>query len=197
MDALITKVERKAGVTGRTEEFEREAMVHMGALYNMALRLTQNPRDAEDLVQEVMLKAYKSFYQFQKDTNCKAWLTRIITNTFINGYRKKMHRGKSVTFDSFDFIPSHREGLAPVEVDSGTPWFREMLDDDVKKALDSLPGRFREVLLMAFVDGQSYKDIAKAVKCPLGTVMSRLHRGRAMLRKALHGYAIDEGIIRS
>ena len=149
------------------------------------------------LVQEVMFKAFKNFHQFQRDTNCKAWLYRIMTNTFINGYRRRVNQPRSVELDSLDFFPSDREGVEPEHVASEAPWFYETLDDDVKQALQSLPARFRRVLLLAFVDDMSYKDIACIIDCPLGTVMSRLHRGRVMLRKALHNYAIDEGIIRS
>lgn len=196
MEALKAKPEITKR-SGKVKDFERDAVVYMGDLQNMACRLTQNHRDAEDLVQEVMLKALRNFHRFEDGTNCKAWLCTILKNTFINNYRKVVRRPTNVGFVE-GISPARRHHLLPIEpgeVSSETPWFSEMIDDDVKHALDVLPSDFRKVLLLASVEGLSYREIAQSLNLPLGTVMSRLHRGRSMLRKALHEYALREGII--
>jgi len=191
-NASKTKVDR------RKNSFEKDAVIHMNDLQHMACRLTQNTRDAEDLVQEVMLKALKNFHRFEKGTNCKAWLYTILKNTFINDYRKTARRPRNV--ELFDGLGSrtrrHSLAVAKEDITSENSWFGEMLEDDVKHALDNLPSEFRNVLLMNIIEGLSYKEIAQTMGMPLGTVMSRLYRGRAMLRKSLHNFALREGIIR-
>jgi len=196
MEALKT-APKKGSRAKQAKNFERDAVVYMAELQNIACHLTQNHRDAEDLVQEVMLKALKNFHRFENGTNCKAWLCTILRNTFINNYRKVVRRPKSVALIEGLSPSSRRRSLPvePAEVSSTAPWFSEMIDDDVKHALDVLPSDFRKVLLLASIEGLSYKEIAQNLCLPLGTVMSRLHRGRSMLRKALHEYALREGVI--
>ena len=176
--------------------FEREALVHMDALYSMALFLTRNPQDAGDLVQDTYLRAYRFFHQFQQGTSCRAWLFTILRNTFINGYRKKVREPNLVDYaDVEPFLHLVRD--CPGEDDSPE---RRALDrqfgDDVTEALDQLPSEFRVVVLLCDVEGFSYEEIAEIVACPIGTVRSRLSRGRQLLQRQLAEYAVREGIVR-
>lgn len=176
-------------------EFELEAMVHTEALYRTALRMTKNPGDAEDLVQETLLKAYKSFDRFEKGTNAKAWLFKIMTNTFINSYRAKQKESTNVSFDEIDdsFLHSQITGQTS---ESGNPekdFFNKILDQDVVAAIEKLPEEFRMVVVLAFNEGFAYQEIADILGIQVGTVKSRLHRGRKILQKLLWEYANNSG----
>ncbi len=180
-------------------DFAEQAMPLMGSLYSGALRMTRNPADAEDLVQETYLKAYRAFGSFQEGTNLKAWLYRILTNTFINTYRAKKRRPDESDLDEVEDLYLYRRlgGLEAVE--AGRSAEDELLDHvtdvEVKQAIESLPEQFRVAVLLADVEGFSYKEIAEILDIPIGTVMSRLHRGRKGLQKRLYEYAVERGLV--
>ncbi len=180
-------------------DFAAQAMEHMSSLYSGALRMTRNPADAEDLVQETYLKAYRGFGGFQEGTNLKAWLYRILTNTFINTYRAKKRRPDESDLDEVEDLYLYRRlgGLEAAEV--GRSAEDELLDHvtdtEVKEAIESLPEQFRVAVLLADVEGFSYKEIAEILDIPIGTVMSRLHRGRKGLQKRLYEYAVERGLV--
>ena len=175
------------------------AMPYMDQLYSAALRMTRNPSDAEDLVQETYLRAYRGFGGFKDGTNLKAWLYKILTNTFINTYRAKKRRPEETEFDDVeDFALYGRlRGLEAADA-SRTPETEvldAMPDEVVKEALESLPEQFRMAVLLADVEGFSYKEIADIMEVPIGTVMSRLHRGRKQLQQRLWEFARDRGLL--
>jgi len=175
-------------------EFEALALPHMDSLYRTALRMARNPDDAEDLVQETYMKAFRSFATFEPDTNIRAWLFRILTNSYINRYHKEMANPAKTRFEDVDsFLASEEAAEAAPMPGAPESAFAELLDDEVKKALDELPAEFRQAVVMALVEGLSYKDIARALDCPIGTVMSRLYRGRQLLRTKLADYARQRG----
>jgi RNA polymerase sigma-70 factor (ECF subfamily) len=179
------------------ERFEREAMPLMPNLYSAALRLTRNPSDAEDLVQETFLRAYRGFASFQEGTNLRAWLYRILTNSFINTYRKKQR--EPVTVEGPDDVDEwylfDRLGSRNVETSAESEVLDRIPDEDVQRALEALPEGFRMAVLLADVEGFSYKEIAEILDVPIGTVMSRLHRGRRALEKGLYDVAKERGLI--
>ena len=177
-----------------------EAVPHLDALYATAVRLTKNHGDAEDLVQEAMLKAYRYFDRYEQGTNCKAWLFKIMTNTFINRYRRSQKR-KEYLVDEDDFRPLQERAVAPSKnplhdhFQEQETMFFKLFGDEVKDALEDIPVDFRMVVLLADLQDFAYKEIAEIKDCPIGTVMSRLYRGRRMLQARLVEYAVEQGYI--
>ncbi len=179
------------------ERFERDVLPLLPSLYGAALRMTRNPADAEDLVQDTYLRAFRGFSGFAEGTNLKAWLYRILTNSFINTYRKKQRQPQTVEGpdDLDEWYLFDRLGGRNVELSAETEVLDRIPDDAVKAALESLPENFRLPVLLADVEGFSYKEIADIMDTPIGTVMSRLHRGRKALQKALWDTAKERGLI--
>jgi RNA polymerase sigma-70 factor, ECF subfamily len=180
-------------------DFAELAMPYMPALYGAALRMTRNPTDAEDLVQETYLRAYRGFEGFREGTNLKAWLYKILTNTYINIYRAKKRRPDQVDLDEMPDFSLYRQigGLEAVEA-SATPETEVLSaipDDEVKAALESLPEQFRMAVILCDIEQFSYKEIAEILDIPIGTVMSRIHRGRKLLQKRLWDYAAERGLV--
>jgi RNA polymerase sigma-70 factor, ECF subfamily len=178
------------------ERFERDAVPLLSGMYSSALRMTRNPSDAEDLIQETFLRAYRGFAGFQEGTNLKAWLYRILTNTFINSYRKKQREPKTVPDENVeDWYLYDRLAAQSSEASAEATVLEAIPDEDVKAALDALPEAFRMAVLLADVEGFSYKEIAEILDIPIGTVMSRLHRGRRALEKALWQRTRERGLV--
>ena len=179
------------------QRFERDALPMMPELYAAAVRLTRNPTDAEDLLQETYLRAYRAFASFEEGTNLRAWLYRILTNAYINVYRKRQREPQTVSTDDVDewylydqLAERGREPSAETEVLERLP------DEEVQAALQSLPEQFRLAVLLADVEGFSYKEIAEILDIPIGTVMSRLHRGRRALEKRLWNVVRERGLVK-
>ena len=177
----------------KKKDFETEAMPHINLLHNYAYRMTGNQLDADDLVQETYLRAFRFFHKFEKGTNCKAWLFRIMKNLFINKYRKNQKEPGKVDYNEvenfFDSIKSDRVESTDLQ----QKLFSNLLDDDMVNALNSLPDDFKTVVILCDLEGLSYEEIAEFVQCPIGTVRSRLHRGRKLLQQKLLQYAKDKG----
>ncbi len=180
---------------GLHKEFEQEAIPHMDILYNYALRMTGNADDARDLLQETFLKAYRFWDKYEKGTNVRAWLFRIMKNTYINLYRKAVKEPDTVDYNDIqNFYNIIRENSADAN-DLQEKLFGHLLDDDVTKALESLPEEFRTVVILCDIEGLTYEEIAEFVECPVGTVRSRLHRGRKLLYTKLFEYAKKRGFV--
>jgi len=178
------------------ERFERDVLPLLQSLYGAALRLTRNPQDADDLVQETYLRAYRGFGGFQEGTNLRAWMYRILTNTFINSYRKKQREPVTVQDGEVeDWYLYDKLGESGVEASAETEVLEKIPDEDVQRALEDLPENFRMAVLLADVEGFSYKEIAEILGIPIGTVMSRLHRGRKALQKALWKTVRERGLV--
>lgn len=175
-------------------DFEAQAMEHLAALYSSAMRMTHNPSDAEDLVQETYLKAYRGFKGFEQGTNLKAWLFRILTNTYINMYRAKQRRPEQQELGEVEDLYLYRRlgGLEAAELGRSTEdvVLDHLTEGEVHDAVDALPENFRMPVLLADVEGFAYKEIAEILDIPIGTVMSRLHRGRKALQKSLYEFGV-------
>ena len=177
----------------RKEDFEKEAMPHINLLQNYAYRMVGNRLDADDLVQETYLRAFRFFDKFEKGTNCKAWLFRIMKNLFINDYRKSQKQPGKVDYDE---IENFYESIKSDKLDTNDlqeKVFSNLLDDDLTNALNSLQDDFKTVVILCDLEGLSYEEIAEFVQCPIGTVRSRLHRGRKLLQQKLYRYAKEKG----
>lgn len=178
--------------------FAEQATPFLDQLYAAALRMTRNPADAEDLLQETFIRAYRGFPSFTDGTNLRAWLYRILTNTFINSYRAKQRRPEQTDLDDVEDLYLYRRlgGLEAATLGrSAEDELMDMFtDSDVKDAIEALPEQFRMAVLLADVEGFSYKEIAEIMDIPIGTVMSRLHRGRKALQRSLHDFAVERGL---
>jgi RNA polymerase sigma-70 factor (ECF subfamily) len=177
----------------RREAFEREALPHLDAIYRVALRLAGDTHDADDLVQETMLRALRAWDQYRPGTNARAWLLTILRNAFVNRYRRARRRGEVVDvheIESFTVFPD-----AP-DADPEGDFFSRIVDDEVVRAIDALPPDFREVLVLSDLEGLPYAEIAGIVGVPVGTVKSRLFRARQHLQQRLYAYAVETGLLR-
>jgi RNA polymerase sigma-70 factor (ECF subfamily) len=179
--------------SGKQKEFESEALVHLDTLYNVALRLTGNASDAEDLVQDTVTKAYRAWDKYEPGTNCRAWLVTIMRNTFINQYRRRSKQPSPVQFDAVEDISVFEQVQ---DRDPEGSFFRFIVDDEVKQAIQELPEEFRIPVVLSDVEGLSYAEIAEILDLPVGTVKSRLFRGRRRLQQRLYEYAMEMGYIR-
>jgi len=179
------------------EAFERDAIPHMDALYNFALRLTGDSDDAGDLQQETFLRAYRFFDKFERGTNCKAWLFRIMKNIYLNDYQKKSKQPVKLDYEE---VEAYYETVKPSSTDESymdRDQFDNLLDDEVSTAISSLQEEFRTVIILSDIEGFTYEEIAEFLDCPIGTVRSRLHRARKMLQQKLVKYAEERGYIKA
>src|SRR5437879_2216543 len=186
--------------TDRTRrEFEGLSLEHLDALYSAGLRLTRNERDAEDLVQDTFLRAFRFFDKFERGTNMKAWLFKILTNTFINKYRRRVKERTVVERAAREASNERFVTREPTESSSNPEeyFFEKLLSDDVIRSIDVLPIDFRLVVILADLQEFSYKELAEILDCPVGTVMSRLYRGRKLLQKNLMSYAVEQGVLQA
>ncbi len=183
----------EAGEDRRRETFEREAIPHLDALYIQALRMTLNPADADDLVQETYLKAFRFFESFDLGTNCKAWLFRILKNSFINRFRRAKRNPATVDFADVEEYYQPAGGAVTSASDPSSTVVGAFLGDEITDAVERLPIEFRTAVVLCDIEGLSYEEIATLVDCPVGTIRSRLHRGRRQLRKELTQYGIEQG----
>lgn len=193
----LTKDRRQHVMSGdsenRTEEFEREALPHLDSVYRVALRLSGDASQAEDLVQDTMLKAFRSWHQYRKGSNARAWLLTILRHTFINDYRRRKSRGTTVDVtevEGFTVFEDHHDD------DPEAQFFNRIVDDEILRAVDSLPDEFREALVLSDMEGLTYAEIADVTQVPIGTVKSRLFRARQALQRVLRDYALEMGYIR-
>jgi len=185
-ESVLAEAEKRAS-------FEREALPHLDSLYRVALRLTGNAAEADDLVQETMLKAYRAWHQFEKGSNAKGWLLTILRHAFINEYRRRIRHPETVDLDAIE--PSSVFADVQDEDPQGT-FFDRIVDDEVLRAIDQLPEQFRETVVLSDVEGLSYDEIARILEVPVGTVKSRLFRARRMLQGKLYDYAVGMGYIK-
>src|SRR5213593_1192943 len=185
-ESVLAEAEKRAS-------FEREALTHLDSLYRVALRLTGNAAEADDLVQETMLKAYRAWHQFEKGSNAKGWLLTILRHAFINEYRRKIRHPESVDLDAIEPYAVFSEVQ---DEDPQGAFFDRIVDDEVLRAIDQLPEAFRETLVLSDVEGMSYQEIAGILQVPVGTVKSRLFRARQLLQGKLYDYAVEMGYIK-
>ena len=179
--------------------FQADALPLLDSLYGAALRMTRNPQDAEDLVQETMLRAYRAFDRFEAGTNLKAWLFRILTNAYINTYRKRQREPQKVSADEveeFDLYQELKNHDTQFEATPESIVLDSLVDSDIIDAIDDLPEQFRLAVVLSDIEGSSYAEMAEIMDVPMGTVMSRLHRGRKALQKRLWELARDRGIVK-
>lgn len=186
----LTKQESK-----KQNEFNDEILPHLESLYNFGLRLTSDPFDAEDLVQDTIVKAFRFFSSYEKGTNAKAWLFRILKNSYINGYRKRANTPQQVNYDEIAIFYETIRAEHTESSDLEYNMFRRMMDDDLSRALKSIPEDFRNVVLLCDVDGFTYEEISNMLDVPIGTIRSRLHRGRNLLKAHLADYAAKRGYL--
>jgi RNA polymerase sigma-70 factor (ECF subfamily) len=181
----------------RQFEFQQLVNPHLKSLYSTALRMTHNQSEAEDLVQDTLYKAFRAFDQYQKNTNFRAWAFRILVNTYITAYRKAVRQPQKVSFDDLEefYLYKKLDEAQSLQENSKEDFLENFFDDDVKNALENLPYQFRLVVLLCDVEGFSYNEIANIIDAPLGTVMSRLYRGRKLLQRYLWTYAKKRGYI--
>jgi RNA polymerase sigma-70 factor (ECF subfamily) len=177
-------------------EFEAEALPHMDVLYNFALRTTGNQDDAHDLLQETYLKAYRFWDKYEKGTNIRAWLFRIMKNSYINRYRKETKEPDKVDYEDIENFYNTIRAESTDPNDLQKQLYGNLLGDEVTKALQGLPDDFRTVVILCDIEGLTYEEIAEFVECPIGTVRSRLHRGRKLLQAELFEYARQQGMIK-
>lgn len=185
--------------TDEKQRFQTDALPMLDSLYGGALRMTRNPADAEDLVQETMMRAYRSFDRFEAGTNLKAWLYRIMTNAYINTYRKKQREPKKVSsedVEDFDLYQELKDHDPQWDATPENLVLNALVDTDIIEAIDELPEQFRLAVVLSDIEGFSYAEMAEIMDVPLGTVMSRLHRGRKALQKRLWEIARDRGIVK-
>lgn len=184
-------------IGGTYADFEKEAIPHMDALFNFAMRMTGDSDEANDLVQDTYMRAFRFFDKFEKGTNCKAWLFRILKNTYINTYRKKSKEPEKYDYED---VENYYENVKPTSTDDShleKEIFDNLLDDQVNHAIQSLPEDFRTVVILADIEGFTYDEIADFIDCPVGTVRSRLHRARKMLFAKLYDYANSKGYVKN
>jgi len=194
-DIAGASLAHKGNTKAKHEEFEREAVPHMDLLYNYALRTTGNPDDAADLLQETYLKAYRFWDKYEKGTNIRAWLFRIMRNSYINRYRKETREPDTVDYDEVQNFYNSVRDTSTDESDLQEKIFGGALSDDVARALESLPEDFRTAVILCDIEGLTYEEIAEFVDVPVGTVRSRLHRGRKMLQRELFDFAKKRGYV--
>lgn len=183
--------------TERQSEFQSLIAPHLASLYSTALRMTHNQSDAEDLVQDTLYKAFRAFDQYQKNTNFRAWAFRILVNTYITAYRKAIRQPQKVSYDDLEefYLFKKLDETISLQETAKEDFLENFFEDDVKDALENLPYQFRLVVLLCDVEGFSYNEIANIIDAPLGTVMSRLYRGRKLLQRYLWNYAKKRGYI--
>lgn len=177
----------------KRQEFEREALVHLDTLYNVALRLTGSPADAEDLVQDTVMRAFRSWDKYEPGTNSRAWLVTILRNIFINQFRRRKRRPTPVGFDAVEELSVFD---SVQERDPEGSFFRRIVDDHVKRAIQEMPDEFRLPVVLRDIEGMGYAEIAEVLDLPVGTVKSRLFRARRRLQRRLYEYAVEMGYIR-
>jgi RNA polymerase sigma-70 factor, ECF subfamily len=192
---IPTSTPLSSSLRKRQIEFEKEAIPHKDILYNFALRTTGDRDDAYDLLQETFMKAFRFWDKFEKGTNMRAWLFRIMKNSYINRYRKETREPGMVDYDDVEnFYDSIRDDSTDSN-DLQKTMFKNMLSDEVVNALQSLPGDFRTVVILCDIEQLTYEEIAEFLNCPIGTVRSRLHRGRKILEEKLRDYAVERGLV--
>lgn len=192
-------METKSAALPNERQLEFDALIspHLNSLYSTALRMTHNQNDAEDLVQETMYKAFRAFDQYQRNTNFRAWAFRILVNTYITAYRKAIRQPTKISYDDLEefYLYKKLDESLSLQENAKEDFLENLFEDDVKDALENLPYQFRLVVLLCDVEGFSYNEIANIIDAPLGTVMSRLYRGRKLLQRYLWGYAKKRGYV--